>query len=141
MTQYHDTFMQWYHKRAACLTAHESRQTAAKPAAIEPAGVDAGHDCQTASEAASGDSSQVSSECALASAAHASATDRATAADESAGATQEAAAEATQDADLSAESVIEGSESASLLPAVTCMSPCCPTQLFRKQQALILRRR
>ncbi len=64
--------------------APEIRQTAATSATGEPAGVGAshaGHDCQTATEAAGGDSSKVSSQCALVPAAHASATDRATAAD------------------------------------------------------------
>ncbi len=122
MTRYHDSFMRWYHERAAHQLPPEIQQTAALSAASEPAGVGASHagnHCQTAPEAASGDSSQVSSECALVPAAHASATDRATAADDSASAIQEAAADATEGADLSADSVIEGSESASPVPAVT----------------------
>ncbi|KAL0031046.1 hypothetical protein WJX77_001202 [Trebouxia sp. C0004] len=81
--------------------------------ASEPA--HAGHDCQAAAEAAGGDSSKVSSQGALAPAAHALATNRATAADGSASATQGAAADATERKD----SVIKDNESAPPVPAVT----------------------
>ena len=104
----------------------EAQQTAATSAASEPAGVGAphaGHHCQAATEAEGGDSSKVSSQCALAPAPHSSATDGGTAAGDSASATQGAAADATEGADLSADSVIEGSESASPVPAVTCVRP------------------
>ena len=124
MTRYHDNFMQWYHERAAHEMAPGIRQAASMSAAGEPAGAGAsraGHDCQVATEAAAGDSAKVPSQCALAAAARASATDRANAAADSASAdaTQEAAADATEGADLSADSVMEDRESASPVPAVT----------------------
>ena len=115
MTRYHDSFMRWYCEKAAHRSPPDIQQTAATSASSEPAGVGAshaGHDCQAVSEAAGGDSSKVSSECALAAAAH-------TAAHDSASATHEAAADATEGADPSADSVIEGSESAPPAPAVT----------------------
>lgn len=107
--------------------ALETRQTAVTSAASAPAGVprvsSAGQDYQAGAKAAGGDGSQVPSQCALALAAQALATDEATAAHDSAIATQEAAAEATECTELSASLVIEGSESAPLMPAVMCKMP------------------
>ncbi|KAL0022977.1 hypothetical protein WJX79_000787 [Trebouxia sp. C0005] len=62
MTQYHDSFMQWYHGRAAHQMALETRQTAVTSAASAPAGVprvsSAGQDYQAGAKAAGGDGSQ-----------------------------------------------------------------------------------